>query len=489
MAKTFFFYDLETTGVNPRTARVMQFAGQRTDMSLRPIGEPINVLIKLTDDIVPDPDAILITGITPQQSIANGINEVTFLKQFIDEVAIPDTIFVGFNTVRFDDEFMRFMLYRNFYDPYAWQWQDGRSRWDLLDVVRMTRALRPDGIKWPFDTNGKPSNRLELLTAVNSLDHADAHDALSDVQATIALAQLLRKKQPKLFAYLLMMRDKKQVAQLIETGQPFVYSSGKYASEYEKTTIAQLVTFHPKRRGAALVYDLRVDPRTYADKTAAELAELWRWKRDATEARLPVKTLRCNVCPAIAPLGVLDQASQKRLQLDMHTIREHRAALESMVTSGWADKLGEAVDIFETTQQTQLIDRVSSVDTQLYDGFIHDHDTNLSSALRAAEPNQLLQLASEFQDIRLQALVPLYKARNFPTTLSPEEQAAWETHRSQVLLDGGEQSALAKYFKRLAQLAESPTLSGEHRYILEELQLYGQSIMPVRDEFDESVQP
>ncbi|MEK7153130.1 MAG: exodeoxyribonuclease I, partial [Patescibacteria group bacterium] len=198
---SFFFYDLETSGFGSREARIMQFAGQRTDMQLNPIGEPANVFIRLTEDILPDPDAVLVTGITPQAAIADGITEAEFLKLFTEDIAVPYTIFVGFNTVRFDDEFVRCLHYRNFYDPYEWQWQDGRSRWDLLDLVRMTRALRPEGIEWPFDIKGNPTNRLELLTALNKLEHEHAHDALSDVEATIAVARLVRNKQEKLFDF------------------------------------------------------------------------------------------------------------------------------------------------------------------------------------------------------------------------------------------------------------------------------------------------
>src|SRR5690349_9052079 len=199
MPASFFFYDLETSGVSPFGGRIMQFAGRRTTLDLRPAGEPVNVLIQLTPDVLPDPDAILITGITPQQANADGMTEAAFLRQFSEEISLPGTIFVGFNSVRFDDEFMRGLHYRNFYDPYEWQWQDGRSRWDLLDMVRMTRALRPDGIKWPFDIKGKPSNRLELLTGLNKLEHAHAHDALSDVEATIAVARMIYAKETKLF--------------------------------------------------------------------------------------------------------------------------------------------------------------------------------------------------------------------------------------------------------------------------------------------------
>src|ERR1035437_7390415 len=104
MASNFFFYDLETSGFNPRAARVMQFAGQRTDLALKPVSEPVNVLIKLTPDVLPSPDAVLVTGITPQQTLADGLPEAEFLKLFYDEVVRPDTVFVGFNSIRFDDE-------------------------------------------------------------------------------------------------------------------------------------------------------------------------------------------------------------------------------------------------------------------------------------------------------------------------------------------------------------------------------------------------
>src|SRR5581483_1956799 len=264
MAGSFFWYDLETSGIDPKDARIMQFAGQRTDMKLELVGEPVNIFIKLTDDVVPDPDAVLLTGITPQATLADGVTEVEFLEMFWETIATPDTIFVGYNSVHFDDEFMRYLLYRNFYDPYEWQWSKGRSRWDLLDVIRMTRALRPEGITWPNDAAGKPTNRLELLTVQNGLDHANAHDALSDVMACIQLARLIRKKQPKLFDYLLDLRDKAQVAALAAGGKPFVYTSGSYPSQFEKTTVVMTVVGDQKSR-EVLAYDIQQDPTAYRD--------------------------------------------------------------------------------------------------------------------------------------------------------------------------------------------------------------------------------
>ena len=269
--KTFFFYDLETSGLNPREDRIMQFAGQRTDMELNPIGEPVNILVKMSEDALPSPQAIMVTKITPQDTLRDGISEAEFAKYVTEEIFVPNTIAVGYNTVRFDDEFMRALLWRNFYDPYEWEWKDGRSRWDILDVVRLTRALRPEGIEWPFREDGVPTNRLELITKLNGVAHEHAHDALSDVYATIAVAKLIRDKQPELFKFLLKMRDKKEVKKLVnlEDKQPFVYASGRYANEYNKTTVAFPLT--SGRNGNVLVYDLRYNLETLISQSGKDL--------------------------------------------------------------------------------------------------------------------------------------------------------------------------------------------------------------------------
>lgn len=457
----------------------MQFAGQRTTMSLEPLGEPVNILIKLSPDVVPEPDAILITGITPQKTLQEGITEAEFLKRFQQDVAIADTTFVGFNTVRFDDEFMRFMHYRNFYDPYEWQWKDGRSRWDMLDVVRMTRALRPDGITWPFDAKGTPTNRLELLTSVNNLDHQNAHDALSDVYATIAIARLLKTKQPKLFEYLLHMRHKNVVSELVLGGKPFVYSSGKYPSEFEKTAVVHTIMKHPKKQ-AALVYDLRHDPTPYVALTPEQLVDKWKWKKDTQDARLPVKTLQFNRCPAIAPLQVLDEPSQKRLKISMKDVQSNLQKL--LAAEGFAEKLAKALDILDTQQQTSFISSPKNVDAQLYDSFIPNQDRVVSEKVRMSEPHSLSELHHKLTDPRLRELLPLYKARNHSEVLDPEERQTWEEHCREMLLGGGQSSRLAKFFARLGDLAGSPDLTAEQQYLLEELQIYGQSIMPVIDD-------
>ncbi|HEX4774104.1 MAG TPA: exodeoxyribonuclease I [Candidatus Saccharimonadales bacterium] len=483
MAAGFFFYDLETSGFSPRTARVVQFAGQRTDMDLKPLGEPVNVLIKLTSDVIPDPDAVLITGITPQKTLAEGLTEAEFLRLFYEEVVKPDTIFIGYNSIRFDDEFMRFLHYRNFYDAYEWQWKDGNSRWDLLDVVRMTRALRPEGIQWPFAPDGKPTNRLEFLTKLNKLDHFSAHDALSDVQATMAMARLIKTKQPELFAYLFNHRGKKAVQELVQKGAPFVYTTGRYSSQWLHTSVAVQIAKHVKQ-DAALVYDLRYDPTPFLNMLTDELIEAWRYTKDPDALRLPVKTIKFNRSPAVAPLGVIKAAAtQERLQISLEEVTKHLELLKKHQIE-FASKLAEAVEKMDKERQRSqlgIIDNELTVDERLYDGFIDKADAAVMAIVRGTEPAKLNDLAANLHDARLKSLLPLYKARNFPKSLSPEEQASWDEFIAKKLFAGGNDSRFAKYFGRLQELAQGK-LSGDKQYLLEELRLYGESIMPTEVE-------
>ncbi|MCA9325080.1 exodeoxyribonuclease I [Candidatus Saccharibacteria bacterium] len=477
MSASFFFYDLETSGFSPQAARIMQFAGQRTDLNLKPIGEPVNVLIKITPDILPDPDAILLTGITPQKTIQDGISEAEFLKLFYQEIAQPDTTFMGFNSIRFDDEFMRYLHYRNFYDAYEWQWKNGSSRWDLLDVVRMTRALRPDGIEWPFAPDGKPANRLEYLSKVNKLSHDNAHDALSDVQVTIDLARLIKNKQPDLFEYLRTHSGKKATKELVLKQEPFVYTTGRYGSQFLNTSVAVLLVPHPEQ-DSGLVYDLRFDPTEFFDKSPAQLADHWRFSKDPAHIALPVKTLKYNRCPTVAPLGVLNDAAQERINLDLETVKKHLKLLRQHQAK-FASRVIAALKILDDERsktQTSLVDDEREVDTKLYESFFSDADKISMAMVRAAKPTELgsLQLKG---DVRLRQLLPLYHARNYPDTLNDTERRDWEEFCKYKLQSGEGSSRLARFAKRLQELDADPATTEAQRYILEELQLYAESII------------
>lgn len=466
---SFFFYDLETSGFDPKRQRIMQFAGQRTDMDMQPIGEPVNVLVKLTDEVLPDPAAVVLTGITPQKTIEEGYSEAEFLELLHEQVFTPNTIILGFNSIRFDDEFMRHTLFRNFYDPYEWAWQDSRSRWDMLDVVRMTRALRPEGIEWPFDENGQPQNRLEKLSAVNGLDHEKAHDALSDVVALIAIAKLIKIKQPQLFGYLLQMRDKKKIAELVslDDPKPFVYASGRYPKASLHTTVA--IPIAPgSKPGSVIVYDLRQDPAEWADKTVDELKAIrftpYEGRQKEGFVALPAKELAYNKCPAVAPLGVLDDAAQTRIQLDLTTVEKHYAALQRNL--GLADKIRE---VFARNRE---FPKSKDVDTSLYDGFITDRDKPIMSTVRAAGADELADFHPDFVDERLSDLLFRYKARNYPRSLGQDERESWENYRVERIT--GDMPRFSAEMQRLSR-----EVTDDRAFLLSELHLWAESIVPL----------
>lgn len=451
--KTFFFYDLETSGLNPRADRVMQFAGQRTTLELEPIGEPVNVLVKMTDDALPSPLAIRVTKITPQQTLSDGMSEKQFADYVQEDVFGPGTIVVGYNNVRFDDEFMRSFFWRNFYDPYEWEWKEGRSRWDLLDVVRLTRALRPEGIKWPVSEDGRSTNRLELLTKINGLEHAHAHDALSDVYATIAVARLIFEKQPELFKFMFKMREKNEIKKYVnlENKRPFVYASGRYDVAHEKTTVAFPLT--SARNGNILVFDLRYNLEEELSRRGIRVEEVEK------DTLFPiVKELSYGRCPAVAPLGVMEKAggwdkiglTPERLNENLQALLRHPEFAELM--RGMAEMKPDYPEVTEPEEA-------------LYDGFLGNRDRIKVAAVRNADADKLADFHPDFDDERLPELLLHYKGRNFPSALSEAERERWESYRRKRL---AEQSA--KFLGELEQIKQ------DDEFLAEELRLYFESL-------------
>jgi exodeoxyribonuclease-1 len=283
------------------------------------------------------------------------------------------------------------------------------------------------------------------------------------------------QKQPKLLKFALDMRSKSAIAHFLSKNPVFLYTSGKYPSEYEKTTIVTILADHPKKQGV-LVYDLRYDPTPYLEMSTAELVNAWRWKKDSNEPRLPVKSLQFNRCPAVAPLGVLDSASEERIQLTPTKAKKHLEILHS--NTGFSERVLEALVQLDTLEQQRFIETTTDVDARLYDGFVSDFDKQKCAQLVALDaPEDMPQ----FKDTRLQAMFPLYKARNFVQLLSPEERETWESYREQKLLNGNEKSRSATFFKQLEELATRTGNTPNDGYLLEELQLYAQSILPYPD--------
>lgn len=424
-----FWYDYETTGISPRCDRPLQMAGIRTDLDLNEIEAPVNLYCRPSDDILPHPAACVITGITPTRLAEKGLCEADFMTRVHAQLAAPGTCGAGYNTLRFDDEMTRYSLYRNFFDPYAREWQGGNSRWDLIDVVRAAYALRPDGIVWPQE-EGRVTLKLERLTAANGLDHGQAHEALSDVRATIALARLIRDRQPKLYDWLFKLRSKQKVMDQIRLLQPMVHISGRFSADRSYVGVVLPLAWHSRNRNALIVCDLHLDPEgLLADDVETLRQRLYSRRADLPEGTLPVplKLIHINRCPVVAPLSVLRAEDQQRLQLDM-ALYQARALRLSDAQELWRDKVQA---IYAQEDFTPSDDP----EQQLYDGFIGDRDRRLCEQVRAADPQQLAQEQWPFDDERLPELLFRYRARNFPETLSEQEQERWKLFCQQRLSD------------------------------------------------------
>jgi len=449
-----FWYDYETTGINPRCDRPLQVAGLRTDFDLNVIDEPVNLYCQPSDDILPHPAACAITGITPGQLDEHGLSEADFMTRVHAELAAPGTCGAGYNTLRFDDEMTRYSLYRNFFDPYAREWQGGNSRWDLIDVVRAAYALRPDGLVWPQDEDGRVTLKLERLTAANGIDHGHAHEALSDVRATIALARLIREKQPKLYDWLFQLRSKQKVMDQIRLLQPMVHISGRFSAARSYVGVVLPLAWHPRNKNALIVCDLHLDPQGLLDLDAETLRQrLYTRREDLAEGELPVplKLIHINKCPVVAPMSVLRADDQQRLGLDM-ALYQARALRLNDARQVWQDKV-QAIYAREDFTQSQ------DPEQQLYDGFLGDRDRRLCEQVRAADPAQLAREPWMFDDERLPELLFRYRARNFFDTLSFEEQERWRIFCRRRLSERemGAPNTLETFVEAAAQLKNTAT--------------------------------
>ncbi|WP_411202124.1 exodeoxyribonuclease I [Kosakonia cowanii] len=466
---TFLFHDYETFGTSPALDRPAQFAALRTDADFTTIGEPEVFYCKPADDYLPQPEAVLITGITPQVARAKGENEAAFAKRIHDLFTVPNTCVVGYNNVRFDDEVTRNIFYRNFYDPYAWSWQNHNSRWDLLDVMRACYALRPEGINWPENEEGLPSFRLEHLTKANGIEHSNAHDAMADVYATIAMAQLVKAKQPKLFAYLYSHRSKQKLATLIDVPQmkPLVHVSGMFGAARGNTSWVAPLAWHPENRNAVIMVDLAGDMSPLLELDADALRErLYTPKCElGDDTAVPVKLVHLNKCPVLAQANTLRPEDAERLGIDrqrcldnLQILRDHPQVREKVLAI-----FAEAEPFVPS----------ENVDAQIYNGFFSDADRAAMKILLETEPRNLPALDITFADARIEKLLFNYRARNFPGTLDEEEQQRWLAHRREIFTP----EFLQRYAEELQALFQQYDGDSEKQALLKALWQYAEEIV------------
>ena len=465
---SFYWYDLETSGTSPATDRIVQIAGQRTDTELEPMGAPWSTYVKLPPEVVPVPESCLVTGITPQQTLAAGVEEWEAMTELQRIFSVGRTCVAGYNNLRFDDEFVRYALFRNLFDPYAREWRDGNSRWDLIDLARATGALRPDGLEWP-SADGVPTFALEALAEANGLAHGTPHDALSDVQATIGLARLIRDRQPRLFAYGLSLRSKHAVRRLLVPfgRQLCVHVSRRIANARHCIAPIVSVAQHPTMDNGIIVADLGQDVSPLVDRTAEQLRETL-FAEDAEE-RPPLKQVRLNRCPFVAPIGVVRPEDARRLGIDIGLVEERRAALLA------------TPDLHEKLARVYLRENAAGpgdhgepdVEERLYDGFAPDADRDacerLQRELRAGAPWPEVG----FADARLTELAARLKARLRSAHLSAAEAADRERFvATRLTAEHPRRLTVAAYRRDVADRLANAQDDAE-RAVLQALEAYG----------------
>ncbi|MFT4769540.1 MAG: exodeoxyribonuclease-1 [Glaciecola sp.] len=478
-SETLYWHDYETFGVDPGYDRPAQFAGLRTDLDLNPIGEPLVVYSKPPRDYVPHPDACLITGITPQTALAEGIAETDFIQTILSEFIRPGTCAAGYNSLRFDDTVTRATLYRNLRDPYAREYGDGRSRWDLIDIVRTAYALRPDGLTWPKRADGLPSFRLEDLCQANGLTQGRAHDALVDVQATIALARLLKDRQPRLFEWLYQHRFKQAVKPMLELmSQPVLHVSGMFGAQRANLGLILPIAEHHQNRNEVMCADLSIDAGLLIDLPTVDLHRLLYTANSdlaENEQRPGLKSVHINRCPVVLPAKMASAAVAERAGLDLEFCRTNLQKLrdyEQRMPGALRDKLRSLSELSTRTPETDP-------DRMLYSGgFIPREDRRTLDRVLDLSPEDLAETIVAFEDSRLEEMVFRYRARNYPQTLSEEENVLWEEFRfARISEDDGRSLSLEGLNELIEERLAAPQLSESDKHVLEELQRWGDSLL------------
>ncbi len=441
--ETFLWHDYETFGAQPMYDRPAQFAAQRTDADLHPVADPVSWYCAPADDVLPHPAACLITGITPQQARKEGLVETEFAARILEEMMPAGTCSAGYNSIRFDDVFTRNLLYRNLRNPYEREYQNGNSRWDLIDLARMCYALRPDGIHWPMRALPGPANagltapsfRLEDLTRANAIEHGSAHEALADVQATIALARLLKARQPRLFEWALGLRDQKTAMALLDpvNGKPVLHTSARIAAIRGCTTLELPLAVLPGRPKSVVAFDLMADPRPLIDEPAEVIADLvFTPAADLPDGveRLPLKAIHSNHIPMLAPAATLRDADSARIQLDPARCQEHAKRLQQAMSA----VRPKVIEVFSRSFDDDDANGTDP-DQMLYSGgFFSAGDKYLMGKILQVPPQDLAAHNWVFKDPRLPLMLFRYRARNYPHTLSALEREAWDQDRLRRLM-------------------------------------------------------
>ncbi|UOY04296.1 exodeoxyribonuclease I [Candidatus Blochmanniella pennsylvanica] len=489
---SFFIYDYETFGINPALDRPAQFAGIRTNNTLKPIEKEKIFFCRLSNDYLPDPQSVLITGIAPQDTLRHGLIESEFARRIHQLFCIPKTCILGYNNIHFDDEFSRNIFYRNFHDPYLWAYQRGNSRWDLLHVLRACYSLCPNGITWPLNIQNKPSFRLKDLTQANAIKHLSAHDAMSDVYATLELTKLIKEAQPQLFQFLFDHRTKYQLQKIIDldTMNPLIFIMNKINNKYKNfITYIAPISRHPINPNILIACDLNgnidnlvnLNINTIYQKLYSNHITIY----DILK-KIPLRFIRLNACPILIPINFFEK-NNINTTYTMQLSTNYRYCLKNLNfirmhenSVYLRNKINTLYTIIGSYINQQNIYNNLHVDSQLYHRLFNNSDRKIIESIRRTHSKELKNLCTDHVDTRLKPLLFYYRARNFPNTLNYQEQKKWLNYKKNKLFNTDQSKS---YNDKLNQLLSIYKYNDQKITLLHSLQKYYQYLYEVHFNF------
>jgi exodeoxyribonuclease-1 len=384
----FVFYDLETTGADKRFDQILQFAAVLTDDDLNVVDQ-FEIRSRLLPHIVPSPGAMMVTGVRVNQlvdpSIPSHFEMCTKIHQVLSDWS-PATM-VGYNSLRFDEEFLRQAFYASLLPIYLTN-TAGNSRLDALTLVLATRAFRPEALNWPLDEDGKIRFKLDRLAPVNGFAHDNAHDALADVRATIHLTRLIKERAPDVWAAGMAYRTKAAATAYVEREKVFVAS--RLRAAIQTSTLVTALAANPNQPSEVFVFDLQFDPALLTTMPEDELTEL------IAGTPRPVTSIRLNTCPLFMPVEAVGS-----LAVGYALGMEELLRRATLVTgdAGLRQRLIKVA----LAGRTPFAES-PHVEDQIYAGFYNRTDQALIDEFHKSDWIRRFELARLFADQRLRTL-------------------------------------------------------------------------------------
>ena len=464
----YFFYDTETTGLD-HTSQILQFGGILTDGDFNEI-KRIERFCLPRPDVIPAVGAYLTHQIPLSEVIEKGVPEPEFARDmYSDMTEMGRTCSAGYNTHKFDDNRLRETFFRTNVDPYKREYVAENSRFDVFKMMKAVYALRPELINWPEpNEDGYTPMKLEMIAPLNDVVQTRAHDAMSDVEATIGVAKLVKDQDPKFFDYCLKLRNKSFAGDVIYN-RPFMLVGEHVPQTRNYTCIGVPLCQHPVNKSSTICLDMgRVDEETM-DRILSTPAEnlIEEIFNPDFEKRLPIFEVKVNQLPFVFTPAILknNQELADRAGIDFN---ETMNQIQTLQNDERFNQL--RLHAFEGYKHQNF--ETNDVYSKIYDGFTKDWDRKKLLNLSTEDYGSWCSIADTVNsDNRIKPLT-VRAVGNIDVDLLPEKEAVefkqWMGKRYNDLT-GEYGETLPKFWVDAKEALESEETSEHQKSIVKEL--------------------